>query len=414
MSLYFVWNESGTVKTTVVLEDISVEQVLTQGMCIYCLISIGMDVFLFFYYLAAVKNIFGDKLFLEDGCTEVDTMSLPFFKNKVLVVKNTVQNVSNEDGPEWSDLDEPESENDTEKTRYNYDDPTVDYNNYDNAPPVETKPYFDFFPKKIQNKLNSISDLLPTEKKEIVRQVVMVLQKEYGIRQDVEFLKKEAINLCKCYVKLNQFDGEGNILGLGYYTLLKSIQQRYWYLNRPEVVKKIKKVKGTSSVLEPPVKKLRRTGPYPKSISAGCSMYLPTQMNSDERSICCDRKNWLKMQSQLEIRDDAKVELLMQQTYNMQREFITTKPFPHAKQLLEDWPMIFKPLYLIKHFKTLCNIDFDNDLLVTRFRKIYKCLNNLVPDEDENFLLTTVQDLFKYFKDGNSESLISITEVFKL
>lgn len=82
-----------------------------------------------------------------------------------------------------------------------------------------------------------------------------------------------------------------------------------------------------------------------------------------------DKMKWLA-QIQLEIRDEKKVEKLMKETFNNQRMFLTKKPLPHCKDILHEWPMILKPKYLNNHFKMLCQISFNDEMLVRRFKKV--------------------------------------------
>lgn len=235
----------------------------------------------------------------------------------------------------------------------------------------------------------------------------------YGTRQDLEVVKSVAMKLCKKYKNLNQFDEEGKILGLGYYTFLTSIQQRYSYLARPEIIKKDNKAGPSKRIMSSsiePVAKKRRTGPLRKTMESGCVNYNPTVMTDEDQKSGFEKMKWLKAQSQLEIRDESKVERLMKETFNHQRKFLTSVPLPHCKSILKDWPMMLKPKFLSNHFKMLCQINFSDQLLLRRFQKIYESMNNHSPPED--FLLKTMEDLFNYFKDGKLDSMIKITEVF--
>lgn len=166
----------------------------------------------------------------------------------------------------------------------------------------------------------------------------------------------------------------------GTYTIKKKLMERYYYTRH--------------SNKKPINKNLQKGVSYKKRI-AGCSKYLPVDnldLNITSDESLEDSIDWLVGESQKSDRDEERIKLLMETTFNSQREYVVklVEKGDIAKMKIR-WPILFEEHFFFEHFKTVCSKQFEAEDI---FLKIANLWNHFDKDENVN---NAVELFFKYF-----------------
>lgn len=165
---------------------------------------------------------------------------------------------------------------------------------------------------------------------------------------------------------------EGDVVGSGYYSLVKQIQNRIENVKRPSVPKIRKRNRTEDSDTEeiPAEQKAAVQDTY------GCVNWEPKFMPLNEtKESQLDKQERMKIISKTTTVDPEEVSNLLKATYYSQRKDINNGA--SIKQLCENWPFLFQEVGMCAHFKQLTGIDLKEMFLKSLDKKGQRLLNFL-------------------------------------
>lgn len=210
----------------------------------------------------------------------------------------------------------------------------------------------------------------PRLRREMVRIVISEMMKKsssIGKRGTTEVAKKMVAK----YPKSLQDVIEGDVIGPGYHSLVKQLQNRLENAKR-STTPKIRKRKHRSDDSDtdeiPPEQKAAVQDTY------GCInwnlKFLPFGETSESQE---DKKENLKMLSQMKDPNPEEVKQLMEKTFYTQRRDVNQGK--DIKDLLKEWPLWFQELGMAVHFKILTGNELKETFIKNLERKGRRLLN---------------------------------------
>ncbi|XP_046692029.1 uncharacterized protein LOC124376797 [Silurus meridionalis] len=197
---------------------------------------------------------------------------------------------------------------------------------------------------------------------------------------------------------------DGDIVGAGYHSLLKQIQNRVENVKRTNVPKILKRSRTEDSDTEeiPAERKAAVQDTY------GCVNWNVKFMPLNEtKESQLEKQEIMKMKSKETNFDLEEVSNLLKATYYTQRRDINNGASIH--QLCENWPFLFQEVGMCTHFKQLTGIDLKEMFLKSLDKKGQRLLNFLktVGAEKKPKVLQTAAklDVLRCQPEGCSEDL---------
>ncbi|XP_035980886.1 uncharacterized protein LOC118557809 isoform X2 [Fundulus heteroclitus] len=211
------------------------------------------------------------------------------------------------------------------------------------------------FPEDLTQALERGKRPGPSLRKEMVRIVVREMMKV-----TTSLCKRNAVDVARKlvakYPKSLQDVIEGDIIGTGYYSLVKQIQNRIENVKRP-TTPKIKRRPHDSDTDEiPPEKRAAIQDTY------GCIRwhvkFLPLGETADSQQ---QKKDELKNLFSQNEQSPGPVKMLMKSTFYTQRQEVNQGK--DVKYLLENWPYWFCEIGMAVHFNELTGVDLKETFL---------------------------------------------------
>ncbi|KAL0199024.1 hypothetical protein M9458_007564, partial [Cirrhinus mrigala] len=165
---------------------------------------------------------------------------------------------------------------------------------------------------------------------------------------------------------------DGDIIGAGYHSLLKQIQNRVENVKRTNVPKIRKRSRTEDSDTEeiPAERRAAVQDTY------GCVNWNVDFMPLNEtKESQLEKQEMMKMKSKATNFDSEEVSTLLKATYYTQRKDINNGA--SIQQLCENWPFLFQEVGMCTHFKQLTGIDLKEMLLKSLDKKGQRLLNFL-------------------------------------
>lgn len=162
-------------------------------------------------------------------------------------------------------------------------------------------------------------------------------------------LTKVAQKIANKYPNSFQDEIEGNIVGTGYDSILKQLLLRFENVNRKSNERSLKRKRDDDPVTDEEVTKRSKVHD-----SYGCINFLPADYPAGEsEETQKEKKNVLKEKYLFSVSED--VEELMKETYTLQRKEVVEN-YDSMKNLQNEWPFLFEPCGMFKHFEMLTGI----------------------------------------------------------
>lgn len=171
-------------------------------------------------------------------------------------------------------------------------------------------------------------------------------------------------------------DSTSALIGDGYITLLKKLEERVKYLKR--------KSHNIDENCELKIKKRKRNDKENLP-------YIPSEGESD--------RLWLNQEISKATRNETKIEIVFKETFAEQRRYINYGSKP-IKDIYEMWPILFEKKYMLLHFKLLYEVDI--------FENVFKILKNdtkyitKLGRKENSCLHAVIDTLTEYFKEESS------------
>lgn len=211
------------------------------------------------------------------------------------------------------------------------------------------------FPEELMQSLERGKRPRPRLRREMVRIVVGEMMKKGSAtkRSTTEVAKKM---VAKYPQSLQDVIG-GDVIGPGYHSLVKQLQNRIENVKRsttPKIRKRKHHTDNSDDTDEiPPEKRAAIQDTY------GCiNWQLKFLPRGETPEIQQAKKEKLKMMSQQTSTNPEEVKLLMKSTFYTQREQVNQGK--NIKDLLEEWPIWFEELGMAVHFKELTGIGLQD------------------------------------------------------
>ncbi|XP_019118302.2 uncharacterized protein LOC109139344 isoform X2 [Larimichthys crocea] len=240
------------------------------------------------------------------------------------------------------------------------------------------------FPEKLMQCLSRGTRPSPRLRREMVRILVRELNPEktrIGKRHCVEVAKKMVAK----YPQSLQDVIEGDIIGSGYHSLAKQLQNRIENVKRdmtPKIIKRRHLTADSDTDEIPPEKRAAVQDTY------GCInwhvKFLPLEETPETQR---EKKEKLKVMSQQPDANPLEVKDLMKATYYTQRKQVNLGE--HVKQLFNEWPFWFEELGMAVHFKQLTGVDLIDTFsrnVDLKGKRLLNYLNIVCPTKSKRFL----------------------------
>ena len=210
---------------------------------------------------------------------------------------------------------------------------------------------WDKFPEELMQSLERGTRPSPRMRREMVRIVACEMMRKSSCvskRNSTEVAKKMVAK----YPKSLQDIIEGDVIGPGYHSLVKQLQNRIENVKRsmtPKIRKRKRCTDESDTDEVPPEQRAAIQDTY------GCInwdlKFLPLGETAESQQ---EKKEKLKMMSQQTDANPEEVKLLMKLTFYTQRKQVNQGK--DIKYLLEEWPFWFDELGMEVHFKELTGI----------------------------------------------------------
>ncbi|XP_066528543.1 uncharacterized protein [Hoplias malabaricus] len=207
------------------------------------------------------------------------------------------------------------------------------------------------FPEDLMQSLERGKRPSPRMRREMVRIVVCEMMRKSSCvskRNTTQVAKKMVAK----YPNSLQDIIEGDVIGSGYHSLVKQLQNRIENVKRsttPKMRKRKKCTEDSDTDEVPPERRAAIQDTY------GCInwdlKFLPLGETPESQE---EKKEKLKMMSQQTEVNPEEVKLIMKVTFYTQRKQINQGK--DIKYLLEEWPFLFSELGMVVHFKELTGI----------------------------------------------------------
>ncbi|KAL2097021.1 hypothetical protein ACEWY4_006228 [Coilia grayii] len=178
---------------------------------------------------------------------------------------------------------------------------------------------------------------------------------------------------------------EGDIIGPGYHSLAKQLQNRIENVKRnmtPKIIKRRHLTADSDTDEIPPEKRAAVQDTY------GCInwhvKFLPLEETSETQQ---EKKEKLKVMAHKPDANPQEVKDLMKATYYTQRKQVNLGE--HVKQLFDEWPFWFEELGMAVHFKQLTGIDLIDTFsrnVDLKGKRLLNYLNTVCPTKSKRFL----------------------------
>jgi hypothetical protein len=250
---------------------------------------------------------------------------------------------------------------------------------------------YEKIPKAILAKLNDDSPISNSNLNALVWIVAqeLIYDNPHPTRSLYRVIAQE---LCDRYPCLYDRDEDTNeLIGSGYNTVFKKIEERIHYIQRPN------NNAGDRAVSKKKMKTIH-------NLSAGCKEWEPTIPEEETSESLREKQLWLATNSTIKERDELKLQLFMDITYPYLRQFLNTSPT--ISSVVAEWPILMEPKYMLQHFDRLCCINSSEcmktclekmKIAVSKINIILK-LTKTAADEDDD-LLKFMTLVGKYFKE---------------
>lgn len=243
---------------------------------------------------------------------------------------------------------------------------------------------WDKFPEELMQSLERGKRPSPRMRREMVRIVVCEM-----MRKSSCISKSNSTNVAKKmmakYPKSLQDIIEGDVIGPGYHSLVKQLQNRIENVKRsttPKIRKRKHRTDESDTDEVPPEQRAAIQDTY------GCISwdlkFLPLGETPESQQ---EKKEKLKMMSQKTDANPEEVLRLMKSTFYTQRKEVNQGK--NIKYLLEEWPLWFDGLGMAVHFKELTGIELNETFtrnVDLKGERLLNYMNTVCVNKNKKFL----------------------------